>query len=412
MAIKPSSLFGALLAAGLPLAAAPAYAQLIDVGTLPGGTACSGVAVNNGGTVAGTCDDADGHFIAFRILPAGALEPLASIVSGKSCGVVDMNNADVVSGNCEDADGEQRPVRWLANGTLQILTPRPGLLGLFGDVAASAGAINQNGAITGTSVEGDGTVRGVVWLGGQTVPQELPMGGLLGIGALSCRPVDLNDEGAGANAGPVVAGTCALQDGETVRAVAVRWQRNAGGAYFITGLGPVIANGNCSAVDINVSRKITGTCSDANGDAQAVLWNGASTVAQSIEDDAPDGTAQSTAAAINAAGLIAGTYRTDGFAHAFLWNPNNGNFFDIPPMPGGFGSAAVDLNNDNNTVVGQSQVDGGAEHGFRWRLATGTVDLETLGGFTSRVSDISDNGRIVGTSQFLDGRGHAFFTDP
>ncbi len=411
MAIKPSSLFGALLAAGLPLAAAPAWAQLIDVGTLPGGTTCSGVVVNNGGTVAGTCDDADGHFIAFRRLPGGELEPLASIVPGKSCGVMDMNNADVISGNCEDANGEQRPVRWRADGTMQILTPRPGLLGLFADVAATAGSINQNGAIAGTSSESDGTTHGVVWLGGQTVPQGLPMGGLLGIGAAGCRPVDLNDEVPGANAGPVVAGTCALQDGQTVRAVAVRWQRNAGGAYFITGLGPVNANGNCSAIDINISRQIAGTCTDANGDAQAVLWNAASQVAQSIEGDA--GTTQSTAAAINAGGLIAGTYRTaDGFGHAFLWNPNNGNFFDIAPLPGGFGSVAVDLNNDNNTVVGQSEVAGGAAHGFRWRLATGTVDLGTLGGFTSRVSDISDNGRIVGTSQVADGHGHAFFTDP
>lgn len=389
--------------------AAPAAAQLVDADTLPGGTACEATVINNSGTIIGTCNDAGKHYVAFRKLAGQAKAVLPGLAAGKSCSVYDLNNAGASSGSCEDANGEQRAVRWTASGTVQALDPIPGLLGLLADIAADAGRINQNGAIAGTSTSDQGNVSGVVWLAGQTTPQELPMGGLLGIGAVGCAPSDLNDLAAGANGGPVVSGTCDLQQNGTLRAVAVRWKRNGAGNYAITALQPLFPNEGCTTTDINNNGDIVGACSDPNGDTQAVRWLAGGTAPETIETIL--GAVHSTAASINSQGLVAGTYQTlTGFAHGFLWDPNNDTFEDVPPLPGANSNRAVDLN-DNNTIVGTSQTADGHVHAFTWHLDTGTVDLGTLGGFNSGVSDISETGLVVGTSQAADGHIHAFYTE-
>lgn len=389
--------------------AMPAAAQLVDAGTLSGGTSCSGTVINDSGAIIGTCDDAGGHIVAFRMLAGQPKVVLPGLEPGKPCSVFDLNNAGAVSGSCEDADGEERAVRWTAAGAVQALSPLPGVLGLLADVAASAGRINQNGAIAGTSTSDTGNISGVVWLGGQTIPQELPMGGLLGIGAIGCAPSDLNNRVPGANGGPVVSGTCDLHENGSVRAVAVRWQRNGLGNYFITALDPLYENEGCVTTDINNDGDIVGTCTDLNGDSQAVRWLAGTTEVESIETVLT--TTQSTAASINNAGLVAGTYRTDdGFAHAFLWDPDSNELYDVPPLPGGNSSRAIDLN-DDNAIIGASQTAEGHVHAFKWQIDTGTADLGTLGGFGSRAADISETGLIVGTSLAEDGHNHAFFTE-
>ncbi len=88
---------------------------------------------------------------------------------------------------------------------------------------------------------------------------------------------------------------------------------------------------------------IAGVCTDPNGDSQAVRWLAGDTEAESIETVLT--TSQSTVAAISSQGLIAGTYRTnDGFAHAFLWDPDSNSFEDVPPLSGGHSIRAIDLN--------------------------------------------------------------------
>ncbi len=90
----------------------------------------------------------------------------------------------------------------------------------------------------------------LVWLGGQTVSRELPAGGLLGSGVLGCAPSDLNDQVLGAG-GPVVSGTCDVQESGSVHAVAVRWERDGLGNYHATALDPLYENESCTTVDIN-----------------------------------------------------------------------------------------------------------------------------------------------------------------
>lgn len=384
------------------------YAQLTDIGLLPGGANCSGVAVNNAGTVVGVCDDADDHFVAVRKLSGQPIEELDTIAPEKFCRVIDINNSNEISGSCEDSNGEQHPVRWLANGDLEILNPIPGLLGLLGDLVAGGGAINSNGWVVGVSVGEDGELQPVVWSDGNTNPEVLPMGPLLDLGSLGCSPSDLNDQVEAAG-GPVIIGTCSLNQGSVVRSIPVRWQRNGLGIYEITKLDPLVTNGSCGAVDINLDGDVVGNCSDVNGDSHAVVWNAGVTTVESIETDAPVGTTQTAAVAINDSGRIAGTFRaSDDLAHAFMWNPNSDTFHDIGILPGGFGSVAVDISDSDDTVIGISQTSTGTVHAFRWRLTTGIIDLGTLGGFSSSVSDISDNGLIVGKSQIANGKRRAF----
>lgn len=401
--MSPNTRYGlrSLMIAGIPLMAIqPAFAQLIDPGNL-GGQVCNGVVVNNGGTVAGTCRTATGHFVAFRKPPAPtAIVQLPTAAVDKPCRVMDMNNSDVISGNCEGNSGVWVPVRWQAASppnAPQQLQP------LLGNVTASAGAINQQGAIAGVSVDGGGKAHAVVWPGGQTAATSLPAPGLLELGPLGCAPVDINDN---TSPGPVVTGVCTLASG---LAVAVRWAPTGLlGAYVVTQLDPLSGGSNCVALDINASRQVTGTCENASGDASAVRWPDGGVTPQSIVS--LPGT-QSAAAAINANGLIAGNYVTaDGFTHGFFWNPNNGTFNDLGTL-GGSWSRAVDINGSNK-IVGTSQTIDGRAHAFSWTQAGGIIDLGTLGGHTSAASDISDNGRVVGTSQIAAGQNRAFYTDP
>ena len=75
---------------------------------------------------------------------------------------------------------------------------------------------------------------------------------------------------------------------------------------------------------------------------------------------------------------------------------------------GGFDSVAYALN-DNDQVVGTSDLPSGYQHAFSWTAATGMVDLgATLGGTGSEARAVNDNGLIVGSSTLVrDSAAHA-----
>ncbi|HEX3600498.1 MAG TPA: hypothetical protein VHU84_10175, partial [Lacipirellulaceae bacterium] len=72
------------------------------------------------------------------------------------------------------------------------------------------------------------------------------------------------------------------------------------------------------------------------------------------------------------------------------------NLTDLGVLPGGTSSHATAIN-DNGTVVGYSEVTGGANHAFIWTSGGGMQDLIPTSG-SSQAFDINNNDNVVGTS--------------
>ncbi|WP_250460405.1 hypothetical protein [Microbulbifer litoralis] len=352
-----------------------AQAGSFPLGTLPGGTTCSGVAINNSGTVVGHCDDATGRTVAIRKRIDQPIEQLPTMANN-SCRVIDVSNINVASGECTDASGEVLPVRWEANGVRQTLQPIPGLLGLLADVSATGGPINYNRWVIGSSYSANGQARPVVWRGNQVTPEMLPLIEPLtsgGLDAVHCEPVALNDNTLTFN-GPIVVGTCSVANASgVVRSMAVYWRRpNGNGNYAVNVLDSLGADSNCRVVDVNNAGDITGVCTDANDEEQAVFWAAGGVSVQSVAALIPGGSARSSAVAINGTGWIAGTFRAaDGYDHAFAWDPLNSTFEEIVPPSGLYHSRAADISDSQNVVVGTVHEDGNVMRGFSWTQSQG-----------------------------------------
>ena len=119
-----------------------------------------------------------------------------------------------------------------------------------------------------------------------------------------------------------------------------------------------------------------------------------------------------TAAAINDAGQVAGTF---GQTRAMLYTPGIGSQ-DLGTL-GGATSVAYGIN-ELGQVVGYSTTATGDRHAFLWTAGVGMQDLGTLGGGTSSTArGINDRGQVVGESVFprVDAREpqtHAFLWTP
>jgi probable HAF family extracellular repeat protein len=376
---------------------------MTDLGTLPGGTTCHGVAINNAGSVAGTCTDNTGQTDAFFKPASGSIVKLPAVAAGKPCRVVGMTDAGVIAGNCESAThGKFVPVVWPAGSPRPapiVLNPVP----LSGDIAAAVAITRDN--VVGTSTDNGGKIRPVIWQHFAQNPTELATPGN-GPDALACAPVAVNDN----TPNPAVAGTCELTAGGTE---AVRWTTTGStNFYLLTELALLAANGNCFAVDINANQQVAGSCQNAATERNAVRWPaGTAPPIIPVALALPPGS-KSSAVAMNAKGLVTGNFvSAAGFRHAFFWNPANGDFFDAGTLPGGHWSTAVGISgNSTNTITGTSEFTAGAAHAFTFTVAGGIADLGTLGGFSSAASDINDNGKVTGTSETPTGNNHATST--
>jgi probable HAF family extracellular repeat protein len=117
---------------------------------------------------------------------------------------------------------------------------------------------------------------------------------------------------------------------------------------------------------------------------------------------------RSTVVAINEAGDVAGTSRTEaGEDHAFLWR--DGEMIDLGTLGGSYSRA--DALNERGDVTGVSTTADGEVHAFLWRDGEMTR-LPSLGGdapsgVTSQPRDINDRGQVVGYSYTPDGQRHA-----
>jgi len=126
---------------------ATATGTMSDLGTLPGGTASEGVAINASGRVTGNADTAEGVYHAFITDADGSNMQDLNVPSYKSWGL-GINATGKVVGKAELEDGSVHAFATQANGE----TPR--LLEMPNDIEGYATAINDNGIIIGDYSEG------------------------------------------------------------------------------------------------------------------------------------------------------------------------------------------------------------------------------------------------------------------
>ena len=75
---------------------------------------------------------------------------------------------------------------------------------------------------------------------------------------------------------------------------------------------------------------------------------------------------------------------------------------------GGNTSRATDVSNDGTLVVGASKDSTAKNKAFVWQHSSGLNSLGTLGGSESSAAGVSEDGRITGTAQDSLGRSRAF----
>jgi probable HAF family extracellular repeat protein len=112
----------------------------------------------------------------------------------------------------------------------------------------------------------------------------------------------------------------------------------------------------------------------------------------------PIGDAGSVPAAINNNGQVVGTFNSGEDVHGFLYSGLQ--FVDLGTL-GGASSRATDIN-DSGVIVGAADNGSGALRAFLYRDG-GMQDIGTLGGTNSSASAINNRGQIAGVSDTEDG---------
>jgi probable HAF family extracellular repeat protein len=119
---------------------------------------------------------------------------------------------------------------------------------------------------------------------------------------------------------------------------------------------------------------------------------------------------QSQAFSINSTGDTVGTYRLDGKLRSFLWN-RFGATYDLGMLDNStFASTTAYAVNDSQQVVGTATSSDGYMHAFVWNPG---LQLEQLfpGSQNSMAMAISNTGRIAGSLQVKNGSWKAFIYD-
>jgi hypothetical protein len=409
--------FGAslsVLAAGMVLAgmSSPAYASWSDEGT-SAGLQCSSADVNDSAIVVGNC--LSGTFIreGFVAATLGKPVPLAPLTTngngGEACTVGGINNAllpsAIIVGSCEDANSVPQAVFWNAGNpaiTPTQLQPLPGIAGLLADVQTIETAVNQQGNIVGTSINGNEDATPVIWNAAGT-PTALPAA-LLG-SVTNCVPVDINDA-----APPSIVGNCPAGAGGGGKNVAVLWLTSTSAPLIL--FKPSGAS-YCTAKKINTSGQILGECfylgtNGATPDTfRTVEWgSGGSgpTVLMTINGNT---SLRNVGVDMNASGQVAGTRLiAGGYTSAFYWDPSKGtNATPIDQLPGGSRAGAAGIA-DNGVIIGNGEANG-VNEAYVWHASNGTLTpiaplqsggndgvraIAKSGGFIAGASETSHDG--------------------
>jgi probable HAF family extracellular repeat protein len=292
--------------AGPALAAVKTYTA-VDLGTLPGGTHSSAVAINSAGQVVGQSGTTGGVNHA-ALWENGVVIDLGNL-GGRTAIALAISNAGQVVGSSETAGGTVRAFLWKAGVMTDLGTP--------GGTGSQAVAINDRGQILlGGS---DGSVG--IWERGVITPLPLP------VGSTGCTPIGLNAAGR-------AVGQCGFR--REIRSVL--WDRSD-----ITDLG-TLGGSITAASAISASGRVVGIARlNFDQDARPFLWHHGTFIDLSAQG-AP---ARFGPNAINAAGQIVGALGGGGFVHAILWQHGTTIDLDTPP---GQDSYAFGINASGDVV--------------------------------------------------------------
>jgi len=213
----------------------------------------------------------------------------------------------------------------------------------------------------------------------------------------------------------------------TLAALVLLWPAShaAQAEYTVTDLGTLRADGsgNSSAYAINAAGAVAGVADTSEGSRRTFLWESGTGMIDLGTRGVTFGGDKSTTLAINGgdplsnSGYIAGEASTPlspgGTSHAFVFGPHGiTDLNGLGPFHGGQNSRATGVNSSGQ-VAGMSEVESGVFHAFRYDAnASGMEDLGTLGGPTSRANGINDLGEIVGAADLAGGATHGVCWSP
>lgn len=316
----------------------------------------------------------------WRIVDAGTP---AGATSYESTGVGADAAGEIVANSSDDAELNGRA--FVFHGERRTLLPTLGGRGKY--TGTWAAAVNHAGEIVGSATTRGGETHATAWRNGKAFDLGVLPGGVLSE-ALAVAP---NGDAAGRST---------TRHGQHV----VLWQ---GGRRVDLGPPPPLPHTH----DPNAIVNALNDAGEVIGVTETEFF-GHVTAQRAFRSDGrrlvpltPSGT-QSEAVAVNASGVIAGSYTlSDGSTHACVWR--NGQLIDLGTLPDTTSSRAVAID-DRGDVAGTSWDHGHAhEHAFVWSNGTMTA-LGTLGGDQSGAAAIDGTGRVVGMSTTAAGATHAF----
>jgi probable HAF family extracellular repeat protein len=277
--------------------------------------------------------------------------------------------------------------------TTDRYTPAP-VTGLSGVVAIAAGAGHS------LALRSDGTV----WAWGYNYSGQL--GSAVNVGTANANPVAT--QVAGLSGVVAIAGGGAHSLALTADGTVWAWGGNSSGQ-----LGDGTENQRSTPMPVT---NLSGVAAIAAGNAHSLAIRPyprpVAPPPYTILDLGTFPTGESSYAyALNNVGQVVGEAHTGAFGpdlieyvHAFVWDAAHG-MQDIGTLIGfdAHSQSRAYGVNDAGKVVGGSDWNGNAYHGFTWTQANGLYNMGVIGGNTSEADAINANGRITGQSTIQDG---------
>ena len=362
-------LFGAVHAAGSAPNAASYVA--VDLGTL-GGAASEARFTNDDGDVVGSSTTASGESHVFLRSPTGAMSDLGP---GSATG---LNGNGQVVGLRPTPSGAFHGFVWTREGGMIDLS-FPGAPSDPSRIVAAAYAENDAGEVAGVGVTSSGDYHAFVWTASS---------GLVDIGCLNgsgyCQATGISDAGH-------VAGECYVSG----LIHACSWT-SANGWIDLGSLG-----GDTHVWSYEQTGPVVNSSGQAIGygvvDPAYDIHAFSATPAAGLIDLGTLGGNRSWANSVNDAGqVVGGSVTATGEVHPFSWT-QAGGMVDLCGSASGSSSDAYAVNGGGQ-VVGACYLASGAYRAFLWSSAAGPIDLPGLGLGNGVAYDVSDNGKIVGTS--------------
>ncbi|MGB7934198.1 MAG: hypothetical protein WCH04_18630 [Gammaproteobacteria bacterium] len=344
--------------------------QVIDLGTLPGGTHSTASDINDDGEIVGTSEMMSGYEHAF-IRKNGVMIDIGTL-GGDRSEANGINDFGQVVGDSRNSSGDSHGFEW-ENNVIRDLGGYPP----EDPTNSSAKAINNSGLMAGY-VESAFSTRGVIW-------------NLLGVPNFNPFPPFIN-----LNQGPGPFVWTSVRDindvgqatGDSFSQQCFLWQ---GGVLvpltFSSGIGFDVANGiNNSGQVVGYGKYYTSTA--ALGE-RAVLWPDPSTAIP-----LPSlGGENSHAFDINEDALVVGDSETStNETVAFVWRSDLG-MLSLGTL-GGANSKALGVN-ATGQVVGESETSTGEVHATLWTITIATeVSIDIKPGSDPNCVNINDHGVI------------------